>query len=147
MTKGIYAGGVLGGLWGLGGGFYIDNHGRIYPQAYGGTPGGSLSAGYTPDLEGLLTGPSISGSVGKGPIRFNTGISGNAVGVGIGTPGIGVTDGFGPLDMSQDFSQPWVTPYIRDSAATAGVPSRFNVWEPDFPDSTSALNMPRAFGG
>lgn len=135
MTKGTYAGGIWGWPWGGGAGGYIDNHGRIYPQIYGGTPRVSLSAGYTPDLEGLLTGTSVSGSLGTGPVRFNAGMSGNATGFGFGTPGVGVTYGFGPLEMSRDVSQPWVTPFIRDSAASAGVPSRFNVWEPDFPSS------------
>jgi hypothetical protein len=123
MTQGIYGGGTFGWPWGGEGGLYVDNHGRIYPQLYGGSPGGSLSAGYTADLEGLLTGTSVSGSPGRGPIRFNAGTSGGATGVGIGTPGIGVTHGFGPLEMSHDFSRPWATPYIRDSAATRGAPA------------------------
>jgi hypothetical protein len=134
MTKGTYAGGTIGGPWGLGGGLYIDSHGRIYPQAYGGTPGVSLSAGYTPDLEGLLTGTSLSGSFGEGAIRLNAGTSGGATGIGIGTPGVGVTYGFGPLEMSHDFSRPWIAPAIKESAAAAGVPSRNNVFEYGFPD-------------
>jgi hypothetical protein len=137
MTKGTYGGGTFGfpALGGLGLGLYIDSHGRIYPQLYGGTPRASLSAGYTDDLEGLLTGTSISGSPGGGAFRFNAGMSGTAGGYGIGTPGIGVTHGFGPLEMSRDFSRPWATPSIRDSAATSGVPSRYNVWEYDYPES------------
>jgi hypothetical protein len=134
MTKGTYAGGTIGGPWGFGGGLYIDSHGRIYPQAYGGTPGASLSAGYTPDLEGLLTGTSVSGSVGEGAIRLNAGTSGGATGIGVGTPGVGVTYGFGPLEMSHDFSQPWAAPFVRESAAAAGVPSRYNVLEYGYPD-------------
>lgn len=137
MTAGTYGGGTFGWLWGGGAGLYVDNYGRIYPQLYGGTPRVGLSAGYTPDLEGLLTGTSVSGSPGRGSVRFNTGTSGGAVGVGVGTPGIGVTYGFGPLDMSHDFSRPWSTSYIRDSAAAGGVPSRSNVWEYGFPDSAS----------
>jgi len=147
VTAGTYGGGTFGSLWGVGGGLYIDNHGRIYPQAYGGTPGIGLSAGYTPDLEGLLTGTSISGSPGKGPVRFNAGTSASAAGFGIGTPGIGVTHGFGPLEMSPDFSQPWSKPYIRDSAATAGVPSRNNVWEYDYPESMPIPSGPGASTG
>ncbi len=112
MTAGTYGGGVIG-KWGIGGGLYIDNHGRIYPQLYGGTPGFSLSAVYPPDLEGLLTGPSISGSLGRGPIRYNVGGNAETVGAGIGTPGLGVTHGFGPLELSPDYSQPWKTPAIR----------------------------------
>ena len=134
MTQGTYGGGTFGLPWGGGIGLYMDYRGRIYPQLYGGTPGWSLSAGYTPDLEGLLTGASISGSPGRGPIRLNVGKSGDATGAGIGTPGIGVTHGFGPLEMSQDFSRPWAAPYIRDSAATAGIPSRQNVLEHGFPE-------------
>src|SRR5689334_588953 len=120
MTKGTYFGGTVGVplLDGLGGGLYVDNHGRVYPQLYGGTPGVSLSAGYTPDLEGLLTGTSISGGPRGGPVRFNVGTSGSASGFGIGTPGVGVTYGFGPLEMSQDFSRPWAAPGIRASTST-----------------------------
>lgn len=136
MTKGTYGGGTFGIPWlgGLGGGLYIDNHGRVYPQLYAGTPGASLSAGYTDDLEGLLTGPSISGSPGVGSVRLNGGFSGGASGFGIGTPGVGVTHGFGPLEMSQDFSRPWAKTHVRDGAALAGVPSRYNVWEYGFPN-------------
>jgi hypothetical protein len=136
MTKGTYGGFTFGSPWGVGGGLYIDSHGRIYPQLYGGTPGWGLSAGYSPDLEGYLTGTSISGSMGNGPIRFNAGTSGGASGFGIGTPGVGVTYGIGPYEMSRDYSQPWRTPYIRDSAASAGVPDRYNVWEYGYPDSS-----------
>ena len=135
MTKGTYGGGTFGSLWGGGVGLYFDNHGRAYPQLYGGTPRFSFSAGYTPDLEGLLTGTSISGSLGGGPMRCNAGTSGGANGYGIGTPGVGVTQGFGPFDFSQDYSQPWISPVIRDSAAAAGVPSRQNVWEYGYPES------------
>lgn len=65
MTAGSYAGGTFGFPFGLGLGLYIDNQGRAYPQLYGGTPGLSLSGG---DLEGLLTGPSISWSPGVGSV-------------------------------------------------------------------------------
>ncbi len=102
MKSGTYGRGTFGTLWGIGGGLYIDSHGRIYPQAYGGTPGLSLSAGYTPNLEGLLTGTSVSGSLGSGSFRYNLGTSGSATGVGFGTPGAGVTYGVGPLEMAQD---------------------------------------------
>lgn len=103
MTSGTYGGGTFGSPWGGGVGLYIDNHGRIYPQIYGGTPKWALSAGYTPNLEGLLTGTSISGSLGSESLRFNAGTSGGATGIGFGTPGVGVTYGFGPLEMSGDF--------------------------------------------
>jgi hypothetical protein len=136
MTKGYYGGGTfeIPFLFGLGGGLYMDSHGRIYPQLYGGTPGFSFSGGYTPNLEGLLTGPSISGSPGVGSIRPNIAGNTDTVGVGIGTPGVGVTHGFGPLEMSNDYSHPWRIPAIRDSAARAGVPSRYNVFEYGYPD-------------
>lgn len=138
MAQGTYGGGTFGFPWGGGVGLYIDNSGRIYPQLYGGTPRWSVSAGYTPDLEGLLTGTSISGSVGSGPVRPNIGTSGSATGIGIGTPGIGVTYGFGPLEMSHDFSRPWAGPYIRDSSAAASVPSRNTVFEYGFPEPEPA---------
>ncbi len=137
MTKGFYAGGTFGFPFGLGGGLYLDSHGRAYPQLYGGTPGFGGSAGYTSDLEGLLTGPSISANIGRGPISGNAGMSGDAFGLGFGTPGIGVTDGYGPLEMSQDFSRPWTKPHILDSIRSAGVASRNTVWEYDYPSSPS----------
>jgi hypothetical protein len=37
--------------------------------------------------------------------------------------------------MSQDYSMPWRTPHIREFAKSAGVPSRYNIWEYDYPDS------------
>lgn len=134
MTAGTYGGGTFGWPWGGGVGLYFDHRGRIYPQVYGGTPGLSLSAGYTPDLEGLLTGPSVSGSAGSGSIRFNGAGSGQAAGYGIGTPGVGVTHGFGPYELSGDFSRPNARQFIRDSAASAGVPGRNNVFEYGFPE-------------
>lgn len=137
MTSGTYGGGTFGTPWGLGGGLYVDNHGRIYPQLYGGSPGFSFSGGYTPDLEGLLTGPSISGGPGKGPIGYNVGGNAGTIGAGIGTPGISVTHGFGPIEASQDYSQPWIAPAIRDSAARAGEPSRYNVFEYGYPASNT----------
>ena len=135
MTAGTYGGGTFGSKWGVGGGAYIDNRGRLYPQFYVGTPRLGLSAGYTSDLEGLLTGPSASGGVGFGPVRGNIGTSGGATGVGFGTPGYGITYGFGPYELSDDYSQPWKRPMIRDSAAAAGIPTRSNVWEYDYPDA------------
>lgn len=143
MKAGSYAGGTLGLPFGLGGGLYIDNHGRAYPQLYGGTPGLSFSGGYTPDLEGLLTGPSISWSPGIGAVRYNVGGNTDTIGVGvgtatIGTPSAGVTHGFGPFEASKDYSKPWMTPAIRESAARAGVPSRYNVFEYGYPESNVA---------
>jgi len=124
----------LGGGLGL----YFDNHGRAYPQLYAGTPRWGFSAGYTPDLEELLTGPSISANIGRGPISGNAGMSGDAFSFGFGTPGIGVTHGFGPYEMSQDFSRPWTKPHILDSVRSAGVPSRSTVWKYDYPSSPSS---------
>jgi hypothetical protein len=147
VTKGTYAGGTFGGLWGGGVGLYVDSLGRVYPQLYGGTPRLSLSAGYSSDLEGFLTGTSVSGSVGGGSMRLNAGTSGTATGVGIGTPGVGVTYGFGPFEMSRDISRPWTTPYIRDSARAAGVPSRSNVWEYDYPPENPKPTVTSARNG
>lgn len=133
MTAGTYGGGTFGSPFGGGVGLYFDNRGRVYPQLYGGTPKWSLSAGYTPDLEGLLTGPSFSASAGVGSARFNAAGSGGTSGFGFGTPGVGVTHGYGPYEMSDDFSRPWARSYVRDSAALAGIPSRNNVFEYGFP--------------
>jgi hypothetical protein len=147
MTAGSYAGATLGLPFGLGGGLYIDNHGRAYPQLYGGTPGFSLSGGYTPDLEGLLTGPSVSWSPGVGSVRYNFGRNTDAIGAGVGTagvgtPSVGVTHGFGPFEASKDYSKPWMRPAIRDSAASAGVPSRYNVFEYGYPTHHHGTNIP-----
>lgn len=102
MTKGTYFGGTIGSPWGLGGGLYIDNHGRLYPQGYFGSPGLSFSAGYTPNLEGFLTGPSASGSLGAGSIKANFGTSGTSPSIGIGTPGVGATYGIGPYEITDE---------------------------------------------
>jgi hypothetical protein len=40
--------------------------------------------------------------------------------------------------MSQDFSQPWIKTIVRDRAAMAGFPSRYNVFEYGFPDLRDA---------
>lgn len=140
MTAGSYAGATLGFPVGAGVGLYIDSRGRAYPQLYGGSPGFSISGGYTPDLEGLLTGPSVSWSPGVGAIRYNVGGNTDTIGAGVGTatvgtPSIGVTHGFGPLEASKDYSKPWMIPAIRESAARAGVPSRYNVFEYGYPDA------------
>ena len=102
MTAGFYTGGTFGWptpVGGVGIGVYSDDRGNFYPQIYYGTPGGSTSTGYTPDLEGLLTGTSISASFGDGTIRYNIGTSAGSFGAGVGTPGIGETYGFGPYKL------------------------------------------------
>jgi hypothetical protein len=142
VTAGSYAGATLGFPLGLGFGLYIDSRGRAYPQLYGGSPGFSLSGGYTPDLEGLLTGPSVSWSPGFGAVRYNVGGNTDTIGAGVGTasvgmPSVGVTHGFGPFEASKDYSKPWMIPAIRDSATRAGVPSRYNVFEYGSPDSNA----------
>ncbi len=147
MTKGYYGGGTWGwpiGPFGVGGGLYWDDRGRLYPQFYFGTPKLSASGGYTDDLEALLTGASVSGTLGRGRIGFNDAANADASGYGIGTPGAGVTYGFGPLEMSQEYSQPWKTPFIRDSARAAGIPNRHNVWQYDYPDSMAIPNAASA---
>lgn len=65
-------------------------------------------------------------------------MSADALSFGFGTPGIGVTHGFGPLEMSQDFSRPWTKPSILDAVRSAGVPSRNTVWEYGYPNSLSS---------
>jgi len=110
VKKGFYAGGTVGvptPIGGLGGGAYVDDDGNIYPQVYYGSPSLDLGAGYSSDLEGLLTGTSISGSLGPGSITTHIGTSGTSAGAGVGasrglgikTPGIGVTYGFGPYRL------------------------------------------------
>lgn len=103
MTAGSYAGGTFGFPFGGGLGLFIDNQGRAYPQLYGGSPRFSFSGGYTPDLEGLLTGPSVSWSPGIGSVRYNIGANTDTIGTGVGTatiglPSVGITHGFGPLN-------------------------------------------------
>ena len=44
-----------------------------------------------------------------------------------------------PLEMSRDFSRPWAVPYVRDSAAVAGVPGRNTVFEYGFPEPASSV--------
>jgi len=110
VKKGFYAGGTVGFLTpigGVGGGAYVDDDGNIYPQVYYGSPSLDIGAGYSSDLEGLLTGTSISGSLGGGSIKTHIGTSGTAAGAGVGasrslglkTPGVGVTYGFGPYRL------------------------------------------------
>jgi hypothetical protein len=101
MRQGFYGGGNFGfptPVGGFGGGAYIDSDGNIYPQLYYGTPKAGFSVGYTPDLEGLLTGLSVSGTIKRG-VMPNLTTSGAPVGVGFGTPGAGVTYGFGPYNV------------------------------------------------
>ncbi|WP_456624019.1 hypothetical protein [Bradyrhizobium sp. P5_C12] len=135
--KGTYGGFTVGfpsPLGGVGFGAYIDNSGRLYPQFYYGTPRFSASAGYTNDLGALLTGPSASGTIGRGWIGANVATVGNETGVGFGTPGVGVTYGIGPFDFSEDYSLPWIKELIKDSVDGAGLPSRRNVWEYGYPE-------------
>jgi hypothetical protein len=105
MRDGFYAGGTFGSSFGAGLGLYADNHGNFYPQLYFGSPKLSLSGGYTPDVEGLLKGLSVSGTLGGGRVGYNWGTSGDpsAIGVGIGTPGVGATYGFGPFNIRDAF--------------------------------------------
>jgi len=65
---------------GMGVGAYIDNSGRLYPQLYYGTPGFSLSAGYTNDLGALLTGLSAAGTLGMGRVGANVATVGTETG-------------------------------------------------------------------
>jgi hypothetical protein len=106
MTKGTYFGGTWGSPWGLGGGAYIDSFGRIYPQFYFGSPGPSVSSGYSPDLEGFLTGLSVAGSFGSGRLKANVGTSGSSptAGFSLGAPGVGATYGFGPYKVPGEWN-------------------------------------------
>ncbi len=86
------------------------------------------------DLGALLTGPSAAGTLGMGRVGANVATVGTETGVGFGTPGVGVTYGYGPLDFSEDYSQPWIKQLIRDSVDGAGLPSRRTVWEYGYPE-------------
>ena len=101
MTAGTYTGGTVGfpQLGGFGLGLYVDNQQNFYPQIYFGMPGASVSTGYTSDLEGLLTGTSISVSMGDSVIKYNFSMSNSSIGAGVGTPGVGETYGFGPVKL------------------------------------------------
>ncbi len=99
MKKGLYGGGTFGTSLGFGGGLYADSYGNLYPQLYFGSPGVGVSAGYSNDLEGLLTGPSAGGTFGRVKAGPNVGTSGGAGGFGFGTPGVGATYGFGPYNI------------------------------------------------
>lgn len=140
--RGTYGGFTYGVPWlgGLGGGLYMDNSGRLYPQIYYGTPGFGASAGYTNDLGALLTGPSAAGSVGRGWVKGNVATVGTANGIGFGTPGVGVTWGFGPFEPSKDYSHPWAKRLIEDSVDGANLPSRRTVWEYGYPEPDDETN-------
>jgi hypothetical protein len=140
--KGTYGGFTYGIPWlgGLGGGLYMDNSGRLYPQLYYGTPGFGASAGYTNDLSALLTGPSAAGSIGRGWIKGNVATVGTENGIGFGTPGVGVTWGFGPFESSKDYSQPWIKGLIEDSVDGPGLPSPRKVWEYGYPEPEGGKN-------
>jgi hypothetical protein len=101
MKQGLYGGGTYGSPFGFGAGLYADNYGNLYPQLYFGSSGLSVSGGSTPDLEGLLTGLSVAGTLGRSRVGAgpNVGTSGAATGFGFGTPGGGLTYGFGPYNI------------------------------------------------
>jgi hypothetical protein len=158
MTKGFYGGATVGlpVLGGFGGGLYFDNHGNFYPQVYYGTPGGGISTGYSPDLEGFLTGTSVSGNFGSGSIKYNIGTSGSSSGVGFGTPGVGVTYGFGPY--KSDPAPPDAAGGVDSAIYSTGfalLPSdgqepfgdRFGKWESSPVGITpqTAANRPQSF--
>jgi hypothetical protein len=106
MTKGTYFGGTWGSPWGLGFGAYMDNYGRIYPQGYFGSLGLNVSSGYSPDLEGFLTGLSVAGSLGSGRLKANVGTSGSSptAGFSLGQPGVGATYGIGPYKVPGEWN-------------------------------------------
>ncbi|WP_291863195.1 calcium-binding protein [Bradyrhizobium sp.] len=102
MAAGWYSGVIVAplGAGGFGIGLYADNYGNVYGQIYYGTPRASASAGYTNDLDAYLTGASISASLGTQSVNYNLGTNGAALAMGAGTPGVGVTYGFGPYRPS-----------------------------------------------
>jgi hypothetical protein len=106
MTKGTYFGGTWGSPWGVGFGAYMDSYGRIYPQGYFGSPGVNVSSGYSPDLEGFLTGLSVAASLGSGRLKANFGTSGSSptAGFSLGQPGVGATYGFGPYTVPGEWN-------------------------------------------
>jgi hypothetical protein len=92
MKQGTYGGFTYGSPYGFGGGLYVDSYGNLYPQAYFGSSKLGVSGGYTNDLEGLLTGLSVGGTLGPlNKVGPNIGTSGGATGFGFGTPGGGAT--------------------------------------------------------
>jgi hypothetical protein len=86
----------------IGAGVSVDSNGNYYPELSIGTPGEQFIAGYTNNLQGLLSGPSFSASIGgDGSIMANIGASTSTMSGGIGTAGFGLTYGFGPFSLSQ----------------------------------------------
>jgi hypothetical protein len=67
VAKGFYGGGTVGfpQFGGLGGGLYFDNHENFYPQFYYGTPGGSVSAGYSPAVWNVFDPSPLTGQVSE----------------------------------------------------------------------------------
>src|SRR5262245_58589606 len=111
-----YGGIIIAPPWGLGWGvgIYVDGAGNAYPQLYYGIPGYSSTWGYAQNVGEFLTGTSISGIYPGGGIKYSLGGNtfGPAVGAGFGTPGIGVTYGFGPYNIP-DYLKPYL-PNPRD---------------------------------
>lgn len=81
---GIPLGRRSGPKGGAGGGLYVDDNLRIYPQTYIGSPGGGFTWGHSDDLDSQLTGTSGTGSIGRRGGRFNL--------------GAGMLTGYGPYD-------------------------------------------------
>lgn len=142
MKKGLYGGGTIGSPFGAGIGLYADSDGNLYPQLYFGSPKTSISGGYSNDLEGLLTGLSVSGTFGGVNAGPNIGTSGGATGFGFGTPGVGATYGFGPIPArslldfrprTDEFGQPFPgsealapSPNSKDSGSQGEAPASGN---------------------
>jgi hypothetical protein len=107
--SGGYAGGTVVSLIGIGGGLYADLEGNIYPQIVVGTPGVSVAAGQASDLDGFLTGPSITAGVGGAGVGFSgkdfsleNGASRPFAGrpaPKFGAPGLTASYGFGPYNI------------------------------------------------
>jgi len=103
------------------------------------------------------TAVGIGGSFGAGPgsswffgVGYNSdrgwGIYANGTRVTSepGVPGPMATAGvvLNDLHLSTDYSNRPAAEMIHDSAAQAGEPSRYNVWEYDFPDPVAGINAP-----
>jgi hypothetical protein len=154
VTKGFYGGGTFGWptpIGGVGAGLYFDDHENFYPQIYYGTPRAGISAGYSPDLEGFLTGTSVSGNFGNGLFKYNLGASQGSAGGGVGTPGFGVTYGFGPYKVTPapPDAAGEVNPAIYstgfglpDSNEQDSFDSRFGKWGPDPTGNPGAPSSP-----
>ena len=168
MKQGLYGGGTFGFPSGFGGGLYVDSYGNLYPQLYFGSPKLGVSGGYSNDLEGLLTGLSVGGTLGPVKVGPNVGTSGGANGFGFGTPGAGATYGFGPYNIrdigesfrprTDEFGQPFPGSEPTDlpnsssgsggaAPATSPVRKFFDSFRPTTDEFGNPFTGPQSSGG